>query len=89
MRRETGRLEKIYVVAGGTPTGVPPDARPVICAACDRFACRVCRTKTGWRHQVWCTRNSLAAPTCEDCVYWSAAVESCRHPAQRKAVGNR
>ncbi len=53
-------------------------------AACTLFACRMCRTKTGWAHQRWCELSGLKSPTCRDCRYWSAQKAVCVHPAQRK-----
>ena len=83
MKKETGRI------AEPVPETGPPDVftaeRPVIRAACALFACAACRTKTGSRHQVWCSAGGVAEPDCENCVYWKERI--CRHPARRKAVG--
>lgn len=74
-----------------TPITKPPDAaraeRPVIDAECGLFACRVCRTKTGWRHQVWCSCGALALPGCEDCVYRDVKMQRCEHPAVKRRRG--
>ena len=36
--------------------------REKIAAQCALFACRVCRTKTGWPHQVWCDAADALRP---------------------------
>ena len=59
-------------------------AEPRIDAACTLFACRMCRTKTGWKHQRWCELAAVCEPSCRDCRYWSAKRAICEHPAQRK-----
>lgn len=55
-----------------------------IAADCPRFACRVCRTKTGWPHQSWCALAAVTRPECGDCRYREAARGVCQHPAQKK-----
>ena len=55
-----------------------------ISSPCPLFACRVCRTKTGWPHQRWCALAELTAPECADCRYWSEAESRCHHPTLRK-----
>ncbi len=57
--------------------------RPRIEAKCPLFACRVCRTKTGWPHQSWCDAAELVQPGCEGCYYWGEAKNVCEHPARR------
>jgi len=65
-----------------------PEDRPVIRACCEFYACRVCRTKTGWPHQKWCELRSVAAPDCADCRYWEAEAGACEHPVHRgRGVG--
>ena len=59
-------------------------ARPLIAADCPRFVCRICRTKTGWPHQIGCELACLTAPDCADCRYWSAKKDRCEHPAVRR-----
>ena len=54
----------------------------VIRAACPLYACRVCRTKTGWPHQCWCKSAALTAPGCDACCYFKQ--NRCAHPARRK-----
>ncbi|MBE6910389.1 MAG: hypothetical protein E7474_12605 [Ruminococcaceae bacterium] len=54
--------------------------RPGIEAKCPLFACRICRTKTGWPHQSWCAAAELVQPECADCYYWGEKDEQCRHP---------
>lgn len=56
----------------------------VICTACPLYACRVCRTKTGWKHQRWCRMAEITQPGCEACRYYDAEGNACAHPAQRK-----
>lgn len=65
---------------------VPP-GRGVIAARCQRFACRLCRTKTGWPHQRWCELTFLTQPDCADCRYWSEKKHACDHPAARRERG--
>ena len=57
--------------------------RPRIRADCPLYACRCCRTKTGWPHQVWCEMRHVTEPDCGDCRYWSAEKQACEHPAER------
>lgn len=54
----------------------------VIRASCPLYACRICRTKTGWPHQRWCVLGEETAPRCSDCCYYKR--ERCAHPARRK-----
>lgn len=67
-----------------------PEAQPLrperkrINARCDRYACLVCRTKTGWPHQVWCEMARVTEPECTDCRYWSAKKSLCDHPVTRR-----
>ena len=83
MEQELGRI------ADPAPEARQPDVftaeRSVIRAACVLYACRVCRTKTGWQHQIWCSACGIETPDCADCIYWNK--HTCRHPARRKAVG--
>ena len=58
--------------------------RPIIDASCALFACRSCRTKTGWPHQKWCEMQHLTDPDCADCIYWSVKKNKCDHPARRR-----
>ena len=60
------------------------ELRPVIDASCALFACRSCRTKTGWPHQKWCEMQLLTNPDCADCIYWSVKKDKCDHPARRR-----
>ena len=57
--------------------------RPVIRASCPLFACRECRTRTGWPHKNGCELIDLAVPDCRACRYWSAKKEKCDHPEMR------
>lgn len=61
----------------------------VIRAVCPRFACRLCRTKTGWQHQRWCRLSAVIRPLCEDCRYYSASRNACAYPARRKGEAGR
>ena len=61
------------------------EERPRMEARCDLYACRVCRTKTGWPHQPWCELSQVTEPDCADCRYWGG--KKCRHPARRKGGG--
>ena len=63
--------------------GSPSGERPIIRSACELFACRVCRTKTGWPHQKWCELCDLVRPDCGDCRYWNVGKNKCGHPARR------
>lgn len=56
----------------------------VIRARCSRFACCVCRTKTGWPHQPWCELGEEACPGCEDCRYFDRTKARCMHPACKR-----
>lgn len=56
----------------------------IIRCACALFACRVCRTKTGWPHQSWCERSAVTEPVCEDCRYHDPERKQCAHPAQER-----
>ncbi len=58
--------------------------RPIIEAACAKYACRSCRTKTGWPHQSWCERAAVQKPDCGDCRYFDTEKVICIHPAVRK-----
>ena len=53
-------------------------------SSCPLYICRVCRTKTGWPHQVWCELKGLTEPGCTDCRYHSARNGGCVHPAMKK-----
>ncbi len=53
-------------------------------ARCPLYCCRVCRTKTGWRHQCWCRIAGVTQPGCADCRYHDADKNLCVHPIQRK-----
>lgn len=66
-----------------------PEERPVIRARCDLYACRVCRTKTGWPHQKWCAIKPVTEPDCGDCRYWSVRKNRCDHPASRRGGDRR
>ncbi len=55
-----------------------------ISAKCFLYACRVCRTKTGWPHQSWCSVSGVLSPGCGDCRYWEDEEGACGHPAFRK-----
>ena len=70
---------------GNTMEWKQPDMR--IKAACAMFVCRMCRTKTGWKHQPWCALLALKKPTCKDCRYWSADRQVCAHPAAKRVGG--
>ncbi|MCR5137317.1 MAG: hypothetical protein K6C12_09495 [Oscillospiraceae bacterium] len=60
----------------------------IIRCACPLFACRICRTKTGWPHQLWCEISGVTEPGCTDCRYHNPEKSACAHPA-RKAVHHR
>ena len=60
------------------------EERVRIAAGCPRYVCRLCRTKTGWPHQIGCELACLTAPDCADCRYWSAKKDRCEHPAVRR-----
>ena len=60
------------------------EERGRIAAACPRFACRVCRTKTGWPHQPWCPLSRAVEPDCGGCRYWEPKEGECIHPALRR-----
>ena len=54
----------------------------LIRSACPLFACRICRTKTGWRGAAAATQ-----PGCPDCRYWDTAGFICAHPVRGKRGG--
>ena len=84
--------ERPVTEAAAPPAEVnsPPAAeRPLIAAACELYACRVCRTKTGWPHQKWCEMKLVTNPDCGDCRYWSEKKGKCDHPAVRKGGARR
>ena len=56
-----------------------------ISSRCEDFVCRVCRTKTGWPHQKWCSSENTE-PGCSDCLYAAKNGTVCKHPQRRKAV---
>ena len=74
--------------AEAVPTARPPgqERRPID-ARCPRYACRLCRTKTGWPHQPWCELSRVTEPECADCRYWNAGKNLCDHPAARRERG--
>ena len=53
-------------------------------AECPLYACKECRTKTGWRHQRWCGMADKTEPGCAECRYFNAGKNACAHPARRK-----
>lgn len=56
----------------------------IIRGNCTLYSCRVCRTKIGWPHQVWCELKGIIVPGCGDCRYQNVRDFSCIHPATRK-----
>lgn len=58
------------------------EEKDIIRCSCPLFACRVCRTKTGWWHQSWCERADVKEPGCAECYYYDADCDRCRHPAE-------
>lgn len=56
----------------------------IIHSGCPLYSCRVCRTKTGWPHQIWCELKLQTAPGCTDCRYFDLRSGACIHPAVRK-----
>lgn len=56
----------------------------IIGGGCDMFACRICRTKFGYKHQAWCELSHIISPGCTDCRYWSQNDGACRHPLAKK-----
>ncbi len=56
----------------------------VIRSACPLFACRLCRTKSGWPHQRWCVLRDMAEPGCPDCRYFDLTRGVCAHPAKER-----
>ena len=60
------------------------EEKDIIRCLCPLFACRVCRTKTGWRHQSWCERADVTEPGCAECHYYDADCDRCRHPAEER-----
>ena len=63
------------------------EQKQIIRAECPLFACRACRTKTGWHHQAWCPLSAVTRPECRDCCYRGTAEDICMHPAKQKEVG--
>ena len=62
----------------------PRIRRPLIDALCPRYVCRLCRTKTGWPHQLGCELAQVTEPECADCRYWNMKNQRCDHPAARR-----
>ena len=60
------------------------ESMSIIHSGCPLYSCRVCRTKTGWRHQPWCELKELTVPGCTECRYHDIAGGSCVHPAMKK-----
>ena len=60
------------------------EEKDIIRCLCPLFACRVCRTKTGWRQQSWCERADVKEPGCAECYYYDADCDRCRHPAEER-----
>lgn len=56
----------------------------IIHAECPSYACRICRTKTGWPHQVWCGMKQVEGPNCKDCHYFDPDRARCIHPLREK-----
>ena len=52
---------------------------------CALYACRFCRTKAGWPHQVWCGIAGKTDVTCADCLYRTAS--GCGHPRKKERKG--
>lgn len=75
--------------AAGEELRPAAEERPVIRALCPLFACRVCRTKTGWPHQRWCELSRLTEPDCALCRYWGEkkGKGGCTHAAVRRRRG--
>ncbi|MBR0205751.1 MAG: hypothetical protein IJQ45_03280 [Clostridia bacterium] len=61
----------------------------VIRAICPDFVCRVCRTKTGWPHQSWCSLVRKNANECLDCRYYNKRKACCAHPGKDKPLRKR
>lgn len=59
----------------------------IINASCPHFACSVCRTKTSYPHQSWCSNSHVIKPLCTDCRYYDTAHGKCRHPVLAKGGG--
>ncbi len=55
----------------------------IIGGKCEIFACRICRTKYGYKHQIWCELSHITLPQCEHCRYWSADGDVCKHPLKK------
>ncbi|MBR6101092.1 MAG: hypothetical protein IKP95_01555 [Ruminococcus sp.] len=51
---------------------------------CSLFACRVCRTKTGFPHQKWCSLYGSDKGSCGGCIYFDKRKKRCRHPRKLK-----
>lgn len=58
--------------------------KKIIAAKCPLFACRDCRTKTGWPHQSWCGAPDRIKPGCGDCFYYQIKAEKCAHPTLKR-----
>ena len=53
-------------------------------AECRLFVCLECRTKVGWRHQIWCARRDKTSCSCKDCLYYHEKRGICIHPALKR-----
>lgn len=58
----------------------------VIQTKCPDFVCRLCRTKTGWPHQRWCSYRKRTTPECQDCRYYDRRKDQCLHPGRDKPL---
>lgn len=65
-----------------------PEKNTEIRSACPLYACKDCRTKTGWRHQSWCSLADVHEPGCEHCLYHDPDRDTCVHPVRRKGEKN-
>lgn len=60
------------------------ETETIIHSVCPLYACRVCRTKSGWRHQQWCGIADVTEPDCADCRYYDPLRDKCAHPARER-----
>ena len=57
-----------------------------IAASCSFFVCKECRTKSGYRHQVWCRLKDHSCPECSECIYMIASDKRCTHSARKTNI---
>ncbi len=55
----------------------------IICKECQNYICICCKTKSGWKHQKWCSLSEKEMLTCDDCYYCDTKTMECKRPIQK------